>query len=473
MEAKQVRAGVWEFKEAGMNVPARVFASEKLFCGIEDGVFKQAANVAKLPGIVGASLVMPDGHYGYGFPIGGVAAFDPENGIVSPGGVGYDINCGVRLLTTDLTEKELRPRLRELVDKIFLSVPSGVGSKSKLRVSLTELDAVSREGAGWAVDHGLGFAEDLERMEEAGCIKDADPGAVSSRAKDRGRPQLGTLGAGNHFLEVQKVDRIDDPKIAQRFGIHSPGQITVMVHTGSRGFGHQIADEYIGLMLTAAKKYGIKLPDQELACAPLSSPEAGKYLSAMRCAVNYAFCNREIITHWVRESFKQVYKRDCGIKLVYDVCHNIAKFEEHKVDGKDKVLCVHRKGATRAFPAGRSEVPAALRDIGQPVIIPGDMGTASYILVGTEKALEDTWGSTCHGAGRLMSRNAAIRKFRGENIRRQMEEHGQVVRATNPEVLAEEASGAYKDIDEVIRSVELAGISRSIARVVPLGVAKG
>ncbi len=456
-----------------MNVPARIFASEKLFSGIEEGVFKQAANVARLPGIVGASLVMPDGHYGYGFPIGGVAAFDPECGIVSPGGVGYDINCGVRLLVTDLSEKDLRPRLRELVDRLFTNIPSGVGSKSSLRISSSELDAVSLEGARWAVDHGFGISEDLERMEEGGCIGGADPSAVSSRAKDRGRPQLGTLGAGNHFLEVQKVDRIDDLKVAERFGINSVGQITVMVHTGSRGFGHQIADEYIGVMLSAAKKYGIALPDAELACAPINSSEAQRYLSAMRCAVNYAFCSREVITHWVRESFKQVYKRDCGMKLVYDVCHNIAKFEEHRVDGRNKVLCVHRKGATRAFPAGRPEVPAALRDVGQPVIIPGDMGTASYVLVGTEKALEDTWGSTCHGAGRVMSRNAAIKRFRGQQIQREMEARGQVVRATAPEVLAEEASGAYKDVDEVIRSVELAGISRSIARVVPLGVAKG
>lgn len=473
MEVKSIRPAVWEFQEPGMNVPARIFATEKLFREIEAGVFKQAANVAKLSGILKASLVMPDGHYGYGFPIGGVAAFDTETGIISPGGVGYDINCGVRLLTTDLTEAQLRPRLRELIDKIFSSVPSGVGSKSKLKISSSELDDVSTEGARWAVDRGLGYAEDLEHMEENGRIDGADPAAVSSKAKDRGRPQLGTLGAGNHFLEVQRVDKILNAEIAEKFGIHSIGQITVMIHTGSRGFGHQIADEYIGVMLSASRRYGINLPDKELACAPINSNEAQRYLAAMRCAVNYAFCNREVITYWVRECFKDLFKTDCGISMLYDVCHNIAKFEEHDVDGRKKMVCVHRKGATRAFPAGREELPKAFRDIGQPVIIPGDMGRASYVLVGTQQALEDAWGSTCHGSGRVLSRHGAIRQFRGEQIKRALEARGQVVRATDFEVLAEEASAAYKDVDEVVRSVELAGISIPVARVVPLGVAKG
>ncbi len=473
METKQVRSGVWEVRVSGLDTPVRVFATEKLFRGIEEGVFRQAANVGRLPGIVKASLVMPDGHYGYGFPIGGVAAFDLDEGIISPGGVGYDVNCGVRLLVTDLTEAEIRPKLRELVDKLFTNVPSGVGSKSKLRISESELDKVARDGAGWAVEQGFGYPRDLEYMEENGCIDGADPGNISSRAKKRGRPQLGTLGAGNHFLEIQKIDQIYDKKIAKRFGIHSSGQVAVMVHTGSRGFGHQIVTEYLKIMFSAAKKYGINLPDKELVCAPIKSSEAQKYLSAMYCAVNYAFCNREIITHIVRESFKEVFKEDCGIRLMYDVCHNIAKFEEHKVDGKRKELCVHRKGATRAFPAGRSEIPSAYRDVGHPVIIPGDMGTASYVLVGTEKSLEETWGSTCHGAGRAMSRHAALRKFSGMDVQKEMESRGQVVRATHPKVLAEEASGAYKDISEVIRSVELSGISKPVARVVPLGVVKG
>ncbi|OYT40192.1 MAG: RNA-splicing ligase RtcB [Candidatus Altiarchaeales archaeon ex4484_43] len=423
VQAKQIRPGVWEFKD-----------------------FKQAVNVAQLPGIQKASLVMPDGHYGYGFPIGGVAAFDLEEGIVSPGGVGYDINCGVRLLTTNLMEKEVRPKLKNLVDKLFTNVPSGVGVKGKLRITEAELDRVALKGARWAVERGLGYDEDLEHMEES---------------------------AGNHFLEVQKVDKIYDNKIAKNFGILSENQIVVMVHTGSRGFGHQIADEYIKVMLSAAHKYGIKLPDKELACAPLDSKEARRYLSAMYCGVNYAFCNREIITYWVRESFKDVFKEDCELKLTYDVCHNIAKFEEHRIDNKKRELCVHRKGATKAFPAGRREIPRAYRGVGQPVIIPGDMGTASYVLIGTEKAMEETWGSTCHGAGRVISRHGAIRRFRGTDIQRKLERKGQVVRATHPKILAEEASEAYKDIDEVIKSVSLSNISKPIARVTPLGVAKG
>ncbi|HIE34045.1 MAG TPA: RNA-splicing ligase RtcB [Candidatus Altiarchaeales archaeon] len=381
-------------------------------------------------------------------------------------------NCGVRLLTTDLTEKELRPRLRQLVDKLFRNVPSGVGSKGRLRISESELDKVAVEGARWAVDQGLGIENDLEHIEENGAIEGANPDKVSKRAKDRGRSQLGTLGAGNHFLEVQKVDKIFDKEIAENFGITDENQITVMVHCGSRGYGHQIADDYIKIMLSAARKYGIKLPDNELACAPINSSETKKYISAMYCAVNYAFCNREIITHWIRESFRNVFK-DINIDLVYDVCHNIAKFEKHVLEGKERELCVHRKGATRAFAAGRGEVPKAYRDVGQPVIIPGDMGTASYILIGTERAMEETFGSTCHGSGRVMSRHKAIKSFRGTEIQRKLEMKGQIVRATHPKVLAEEASEAYKDVDEVIKSVEISEISRPIVRVIPLGVAKG
>ncbi len=404
-------------------------------------------------------------NYVYDFTINETHNFIANNFIVS--------NCGVRLLTTNLNFNDLKPKLRILVDRLFDNVPSGVGSKGKLRISESELDDVSRIGARWAVEKGLGIEEDLKHMEENGSIKGADPGKVSGRAKERGRPQLGTLGAGNHFLEVQKVDKIFDTEIAKRFGITDRDQITVMVHCGSRGFGYQVADDYIRVMLNASQKYGIALPDKELACSPINSKEAMDYVSAMYCAVNYAFCNREIITHWVRKTFEEVFGRDCEIDLIYDVCHNIAKFEKHIVDGENRELCVHRKGATRAFSAGRIEIPETYRDVGQPVIIPGDMGRASYVLIGTEKAMEETWGSTCHGAGRLMSRHGALREVRGEDVKRQLEAKGEVIRATSPKVLAEEMPNAYKDIDEVIRSVELSGISRAIARVVPLGVAKG
>jgi len=472
IQGKEIRKGVWEYTEAGMKVPVRVYASGRILSSMEEGVLRQAMNVSMLPGIQKASLVMPDGHYGYGFPIGGVAAFDAEEGVVSPGGVGYDINCGVRLIATDLTEDDIQPNLAELMDAIFESVPSGVGEKSSLRISEKDLDEVSVMGARWAIEHGFGRREDLSCMEENGCIKGADPVRVSKKAKDRGRPQIGTLGAGNHFLEVQKVDRIFDPVTAKNFGIRESGQITVMIHCGSRGFGHQIADDYIRVMLPAAHRYGIKLLDAELACAPLGSKEAEDYLSAMCCGVNYAFCNREVITHHVREALERLFP-GCRTPLIYDVCHNIAKYEEHIVDGEKKTLCVHRKGATRAFSAGRKEVPEIYRDTGQPVIIPGSMGTSSYVLAGTQAAMDETFGSTCHGAGRMMSREGAIKRFRGIDIQKKMEDSGRVVRATNPRVLAEEAAEAYKDIDEVIKSVEVAGISRAIARVLPIGVAKG
>lgn len=468
MNIKQIRAGVWEFKESEMNVPVRIYATEKLFKTIEEGVFKQAKNVSMLPGIKKASLVMPDGHYGYGFPIGGVAAFDLDEGVVSPGGVGYDINCGIRLLTTDLNTSEVRPKLRNLIDNLFNAVPSGVGSKSKLRISDSELDDVFTTGAKWAVENGYGTKKDLEHMEENGSIKGANPEKVGIRAKQRGRPQLGTLGSGNHFLEVQQVDKIYEPEIAEKFGIIKEGQVTVMIHCGSRGAGHQIADDYIKIMLAAARKYNIKLPDRELACAPLHSKEARDYVSAMYCAVNYAFANREIITSGVRKVFDRMFDTEIG--LMYDVCHNIAKFERHKDVGR---VCVHRKGATRAFAAGRTEIPETYRDVGQPVIVPGDMGTASYVLVGTEKAMEESFGSVCHGAGRVMSRAAAKRKFQGNEVIRGLESEGKVVRAASPKVVAEEVSDAYKDINEVIRSVELAGISKVVARVKPMGVAKG
>ncbi|MEA1924887.1 MAG: RtcB family protein [Candidatus Altiarchaeota archaeon] len=473
MDFKQIKEGVWEHRSSELNVPVRVYATEKVFRAMEEGVFRQASNVARLPGIEKAAMVMPDGHYGYGFPIGGVAAFSSETGVVSPGGVGYDINCGIRLLTTDLSESELRPRLRHLVDSLFNTVPSGVGSKSSLRLSINELDEVAVSGAGWAIDNGLGLKEDLKHMEEYGAIEGASPAKVSARAKSRGKNQLGTLGAGNHFLEVQAVDKIFDPQAARKFGIVEEGQVTVMIHCGSRGFGHQIASDYIKTMLPAASKYGIKLPDKELACSPLESREARDYFGAMYSAVNYAFCNRQVIAHWVRQTFRKVFGQEIDMPLTYDVCHNIAKFEEHMLDGEKRNLCVHRKGATRAFPAGRKEIPEVYRTVGHPVLIPGDMGTASYVLVGTERGLDETFGSTCHGAGRVMSRRKAIKSFQGSKLERELESRGIFVKATHPKMLAEEAPKAYKDVDEVIKSVELSGISRAVARMKPVGVVKG
>ncbi|OYT27706.1 MAG: RNA-splicing ligase RtcB [Candidatus Altiarchaeales archaeon ex4484_96] len=473
MDFTQIREGVWEHRSDGLNVPVRVYAKEKVFREMEEGVFKQASNVARLPGIEKASLVMPDGHYGYGFPIGGVAAFNLEDGVVSPGGVGYDINCGVRLLSSSLGEADVRPRLKKLVDALFDNIPCGVGRDSTLRLSLGELDDVSLAGARWAVEKGYGLDRDLQHIEEYGSIDGANPANVGKKAKSRGKSQLGTLGSGNHFLEVQRVDKIFDAVAAKKYGIEREGQVTVMVHCGSRGFGHQIADDYIKLMLSASAKYGIRLPDRELACAPLSSKEASDYLSAMYCAVNYAFANRQVITHWIRQTFNDVFRQDVDLSLTYDVCHNIAKYEKHRLSGKKQKLCIHRKGATRAFASGRKEIPEIYREFGQPVIIPGDMGTCSYLLAGTDKAMDETFGSTCHGAGRLMSRRKAIASFRGDKIQKELAKRGVFVKATHPKMLAEEASKAYKDVNEIIDSVELTGISKKIARFTPLGVAKG
>jgi len=400
-ELSEVSNGKWEIKKGvktGMNVPVRVYGTKELAERMKrDRTFDQATNVACLPGIVSHSFVMPDGHEGYGFPIGGVAAFNFDNGIVSPGGVGYDINCGVRLMLTNLSEKDVKPRINELIDKIFKNIPSGVGSKGKIRLSISELDDAVRKGAQWAIEKGYGWEEDAQRQEENGCVNKANPSKVSQKAKSRGAPQLGTLGAGNHFLEVQKVESIADEKVAKTFGIVEEGQVLVMLHCGSRGFGHQVCDDYIRVMLNASKKYGIKLPDPELCCAPLNSQEAEDYFGAMYSAVNYAFCNRQVMMHWIRETFEDVFKRSAdalGMRLVYDVCHNIAKIEEHEVNGKMTELCVHRKGATRAFPAGRQEIPSIYRSVGQPVIIPGSMGTASYVLVGDEMGKECFY-STC------------------------------------------------------------------------------
>ena len=461
-----------------MRVPAIIFANEALLAKMkQDRTLWQAANVACLPGIYKHAIVLPDGHEGYGFPIGGVAATDRYEGVISPGGVGYDINCGVRLITTNLSEEDVRPVLRQLVDTLFRNVPCGLGSRRKdFRVSPRDLDNMVTEGVQWLVDRGFGWPEDIEHCEEKGCMEGADPSKVSPTAKNRGLAQIGTLGSGNHFLEVQKVDKIYDPRVAKVFGITHEGQVTVMIHCGSRGFGHQICSDYLRVMERAVRKYGIKLPDRELACAPGTSKEAEDYFAAMACAVNYAFCNRHAIMHWVRQSFEQVFKQsaeDLEMKLCYDVAHNIAKVEEHTVDGERVEVFVHRKGATRAFPPGHPEIPKDHRAVGQCVLIPGSMGTSSWVLVGTKKAMELTFGSTAHGAGRMMSRAAAVRRFRGQDVMRHLERRGIAVRCASLRVLAEENDPAYKDVDQVALVSHKVGIATRVARMVPLAVVKG
>ncbi|MCX8170789.1 MAG: RtcB family protein [Candidatus Bathyarchaeota archaeon] len=462
----------------GMRVPGVIFADEDLLEKMKtDKTLEQCANVAHLPGIYKYSITLPDGHEGYGFPIGGVAATDYEEGVISPGGVGYDINCGVRLLVTKLSEKDVRPKLGELATTIFHNVPSGLGSHRKdFSVSMNELDRITREGIPYLIDKGYGWREDIEHCEEMGCMPGANPEKVSSTAKRRGAPELGTLGSGNHFLEIQRVDRIFNEKAAKAFGIIHEGQVTVMIHCGSRGYGHQICSDYLRIMERAVHKYHIDLPDRELACAPGTSPEAQDYYQAMACAVNYAFANRHMITHWVRQSFEQVFKTSAdklGLHLMYDVAHNIAKIEEHNVNGKTVKVWVHRKGATRAFPPGHKDVPADYRSLGQPVIIPGSMGTSSWVLVGTPRAMEITFGSTAHGAGRMLSRAAATKRFTGGEIKRQLESRGIVIRAASMVVLAEEADPAYKNVDRVAEVSNAVGIATFVARLVPMAVVKG
>ena len=477
---KRIDAYIWEIPQGyrhGMRVPGRVYADEVLLEKMRgDLTLRQCANVACLPGIYKFSIVLPDGHQGYGFPIGGVAAFDAENGVISPGGVGYDINCGVRLIRTNLTVDDVKPVLKDLINTLFYLVPSGVGSRGRIRLSMSELDRVLAEGVDWAIDHGYGWSEDADFCEERGHMKVADPAKVSHRAKSRGAPQLGSLGSGNHFLEIQVVDRIYNRDIAKQFGIEHEGQITVMVHTGSRGFGHQVCSDYLRMMERAVRKYGISIPDRELVCAPAKSPEAEDYFAAMACAANFAWANRQMITHWVREAFSRIFKRspdELGMELVYDVAHNIAKLEEHRVNGYRRKVFVHRKGATRAFPPGHPEIPAKYRSVGQPVLIPGSMGTASYVLVGTKKAMEISFGSTAHGAGRLLSRAAAVRQYRPSAISRELQSRGIIVRAASARVVAEEAPGAYKDVDRVADVSHKVGIALKVVRLVPLAVAKG
>lgn len=459
----------------GMRTNGIVYVDEVLEKKLESESIEQVANVATLPGIVGASMAMPDIHTGYGFPIGGVAAFDIKDGIISPGGVGYDINCGVRLLRSNLKKDIVVPKLKELIDALYNEIPSGVGSKGKLRLSPEDEEKLLLKGARWAVERGFGDISDLEKIESGGCLEGADPSIISQKAYERGRAQQGTLGSGNHFLEVQYVDEIYDEKAADVLGLFK-GQLTVMIHSGSRGFGHQVCTDFLEVMSRAVKKYNIALPDKELACAPFNSPEAQDYFAAMKAAANYAWGNRQCLMHWTREVFMSVFNispAELGMLLVYDVAHNIAKIEEHIVEGKKKRLVVHRKGATRAFPPGHPELPAVYRNLGQPVLIPGDMGRASFVLIGTEKAMNETFGSTCHGAGRVMSRHQAIRQAKGRAIWREMEDKGIIVRAAGRETLAEEMSEAYKDVSNVVEVVHNAGISLKVARLRPMGVVKG
>ncbi|MDP6265929.1 MAG: RtcB family protein [Candidatus Woesearchaeota archaeon] len=471
MELKKINEFTWQIdKQDSMKVPTIIYASEKLLEKIkQDKTLEQAKNVACLKGIQKASYAMPDAHQGYGFSIGGVAAFDMDEGIISPGGVGYDINCGVRLLRTDLKADDALSKRKQFLDEIHKEVPAGVGKGGITKVTKDVLMEVLSKGAKWAVEQGYGTADDLQKTEEYGNMK-ADTNAVSERALQRGIPQLGTLGAGNHFLEMQKVDQIFDKEIAKSFGIDEAGQIMVMIHCGSRGLGHQVASDYIKKM---EDKYGTQgLPDRELINAPISSELGQKYYNAMCAAVNFAFVNRQMITHWTRDVFKKVFGSSEGMNQVYDVCHNLAKFEKHEIDGQKKEVCVHRKGATRSFGPGRVEVPEVYRNIGQPVIIPGSMGTASYLMVGTKKAEEISFGSTAHGAGRVMSRHEAIRNYRGEQVKKDLETKGIIVKGPW-KGLAEETWQAYKDIDEVVKTSHKLGIGNLVARLMPVAVMKG
>jgi tRNA-splicing ligase RtcB (3'-phosphate/5'-hydroxy nucleic acid ligase) len=468
----------WRIPRHGpMRVDGIVFATERLISDLRgDPALEQVANVACLPGIVRASLAMPDAHWGYGFPIGGVAAFDTEEGVVSPGGVGYDINCGVRLLRSTLRREEIEPRVKELVDALYALIPTGVGAhRSDEKLSPKEERELLVRGAAWAVERGYGWSSDLECLEGGGVLPGADPDAVSDRALERGRPQLGTVGSGNHFVEIGHIVEIYEPAAAAAFALEE-GSVTVMIHSGSRGLGYQVCDDAVKGMVRAAAKYGIDLPDRQLCCAPLGSPEARQYLAAMACAANYAFANRQRMAHGVRLAFERVLgmgPRGHGLHTVYDVCHNIAKFETHEVDGRPRRLCVHRKGATRAFAPGHPDVPSRYRAVGQPVLIPGDMGRYSYVLAGTRGAMEESFGSTCHGAGRVMSRTQAKRAARGRSLLREMEQRGVTVRSAGMATVAEEMPEAYKDVADVVEAVHGAGLSRKVAKIVPVGVIKG
>ncbi|MBN2382509.1 RtcB family protein [bacterium] len=463
-------------RNKGMRVPGIVYSDDTLIKDvINDQSLTQVANAATLPGIVHASLAMPDIHFGYGLPIGGVIATRITDGVVTPGGVGFDINCGVRLLTSRLELNSIRNKIPDLIAGLYHAIPCGVGSSGKLNLSPRELKRVLQIGSRWAVEQGLGLNEECERTEEMGSFDDADPDLVSTKALDRGKNQLGTLGSGNHFVEIQEIDQIYDQRTAEAFGLFK-GQMTVMIHSGSRGLGHQVCTDFLAVMGKATRTHGITIPDRQLACAPVTSREGQDYIRAMHCAANFAWANRQIMAHWARETFMRVLNippRDLAMITLYDVAHNIVKIENCVVQGKNIKLAVHRKGATRAFPPGHPEVTPEFRPQGQPVIIPGDMGTHSYVLVGTTRALEETFGSTCHGAGRVLSRSAAIKKARGRSIRKELEKIGVSVMAKGHETLAEEMPEAYKDIDRVIDVVHNCGLSLKVARMKPIGVIKG
>jgi tRNA-splicing ligase RtcB len=472
---------LWELPVSykdGMRVPARIYATEKLIRDMDEAVLEQISNVATLPGITNYAYCMPDGHSGYGFPIGGVAAMDTKNGVISPGGIGFDINCGMRLVTTNLTWEDVQPRIKQLVDRLYQRVPAGVGSKGFVKLTRQEFKTVVEKGARWCLQNGYGWQEDLELTEEYGCIEGADAAAVSERAIDRGLEQIGTLGSGNHYLEIQvlRPENIFDRQTAAAFGVGHENQVVVMFHCGSRGFGHQVASDYLQTFLRVMEtKYRIKILDRELACAPFSSPEGQSYFTAMKCALNMSFANRQVILHRIREVFSEVFGRPAerlGMHMVYDVAHNTAKLERHTVDGKQEDLLVHRKGSTRAFGPGRRELPERFRSTGQPVIIGGSMETGSYLLAGVEGGAQ-TWFSTAHGSGRTMSRTKARKQWRGQTLRDEMEQRGIYIRTASFSGLAEEAGDAYKSIDEVVEASEMAGLSRRVVRLVPVGNVKG
>jgi tRNA-splicing ligase RtcB len=477
---EKVNDWLWELPasyKTGMRVPGRIYATEKMLEHIVgDNCLEQVANVAFLPGIQKYSLAMPDIHWGYGFPIGGCCATDPnQGGVISPGGVGYDINCGVRLMRTNLKREDVAPKIRELVAQLFRDIPCGLGRGSDLRLSFTDERKCVNEGAHWAVEHGFGEQEDLEFIEEHGKLDDAEPSNITDRALERGKGQLGSLGSGNHFLEVQIVDEIFHETAADVMGLF-PGQVTVMIHCGSRGFGYQVCDDYLKVLRGAPAKYGIHLPDRQLVSAPVRSPEGQEYLSSMRCAANYAFANRQVLMTKAEKAFLHALRispRELGMELVYDVPHNIAKLEKHTVDGYEKTVCVHRKGATRAFPPGHAMIPDRYKPIGQPVLVPGDMGRYSFVLVGTEGAMEQTWGTVCHGAGRMMSRARAKKERSFQDLQRELDERGVVMMAQGHGTALEEAPWAYKDVEDVVDVCHNAGIARKVARLRPIGVVKG
>ncbi|MCP4746348.1 MAG: RtcB family protein [Desulfobacteraceae bacterium] len=477
MNPRRIDKYRWQLDPDGlMRVPGIVYTSARMLKQLtKEDALKQVANVATLPGIVRASLAMPDIHWGYGFPIGGVAAFDWQDGVVSPGGVGYDINCGVRLAGTGLVFKDIFPCLKELADALYRHIPTGVGKTGSVALTAKEEKQVLVQGSQWAVRQGFGVAEDIEHTEDRGCLPDADPDQISERALERGKKQLGTLGSGNHFVEVGVVEEIFHEQAAQAFGLYE-GQVTVMVHSGSRGLGYQVCDDFLAFMNKHVRSLDIKLPDRQLACAYIQSKEGQRYLRAMACAANYAWANRQILMHQCRRIFEQtlnISPKALDMQLIYDVCHNIAKKEEHEVDGKPQLVCVHRKGATRAFGPGQPELVQAYRNVGQPILIPGDMGTASYVMAGTKRAMKETFGSTCHGAGRVLSRSAAKKQCKGRAIHRELEDRGILVRWTGRSTLAEEMPEAYKDVSEVVDVVHGAGLSIKVAKLRPAVVIKG